>query len=258
MRTLQRNSKPFKVLNKTTGAVVTGLTLSDFTIYARNVAFGSSSPATWTHNATIVADAVVSGMYWIFFVMPVPGPGWYIEARPTNANYIAGVEYWHGELTIQDEDSLYTNLSRAAIIDVSNATAGQQYNIRLNAYRRNEFSITFKSGNVPLDLSLFYQLRLGVRTQDQTTKKLDAYNASPTNFVLTGNSSGILSIVFPASTGTLGSAADIYSHLAAGEVSSSPLYWDVSGCITSGDETTRQQIIKGGSTIIIDRREFGT
>ncbi len=256
MRTLQRNSKPFRVYNKTTGAVVTGLTLASFSIRARNVAFGSSSPASWTHNAAIVADGVVSGQYWLFFDMPVPGPGWMIDAVPTDANNVCNPEWWNGELTVQDEDSLFSNLARASIVDVSNVTAGTQYAIRLNAYRRNEFTLVFKTGNVLTNFSLYYNLKLGVRTPDQVTKKLDAYNASPTGFVLTGDNVGNLNIVFPATTGT--GVADIYSYLAAGAVSSDPLYWDDSGNRTNNDETTREQIVKGGSTIIIDRREFGT
>jgi hypothetical protein len=258
MRTLQINSKPFYVNNRTTGAVVTGLSTASFTFIARSVIFGASAPSTFTASASIVADATVSGLYWLFFTMPAPGPSWMIKPVPVDSNNVCTPDWWHGELTSQDEDSLLTNLSRASIVDVSNVTAGTQKAIRLNAYRRNEFALTFKTGNTPTDLSLYYQLRLGVRTPDQTTKKLDAYNASPTGFVLTGNSSGILTIVFPSSLGTLGSTADIYSYLASGAVSSDTLYWDVSGCRTSGDETTREQIVKGGSSLIIDRREFGT
>lgn len=256
MRTLQLNSKPFYVNHKTTGAAVTGLTTASFTFIARNRAFGSSSPSTFTASAAIIEDGADPGLYWLDFYMPVPGPGWMIKAIPTNANYACNPEWWHGELTVQDEDSLFTNLARASIVEVSNATAGSQYAIRLNAYRRNEFNLVFKVGNVLVDFTQYYNLKLGVRTPDQTTKKLDAYNTSPTGFVLTGDNVGNLRIVFPATTGS--GAADIYGYLAAGAVSSDPLYWDVSGNRTNNDETTREQIVKGGSTIIIDRREFGT
>jgi hypothetical protein len=237
---------------------VTGLTLSDFTIYAENVVFGAITFSTWTHNASLLASSRRPGAYGLFFTMPSPGPCWWIEAFPNNANYSTDISYWNGELTVQDEDSLFSNLARASIVEVSNATAGSQYAIRLNAYRRNEFTLVFKTGNVLTDFTQYYNLKLGVRTADQTTKKLDAYNGSPTGFVLTGDNVGNLNIVFPATTGTLNSVADIYSYLAAGAVSSDPLYWDVSGNRTNNDETTREQIVKGGSTIIIDRREFGT
>jgi hypothetical protein len=255
MRYGQRNATIIRVYNKNTGALIPSLTLSDFTIRARCVVSGSSAPANWTHNAALVADASISGQYWLFFDMPQPGPRWMLEAVPNNALYVTNPEYMQDTLTLQDEDSIYSGLARTAIADPTFANLGQPLAVQKVAYRWDDWTIPIKSGSQPADLSGYTNLELAVRSLDQTSVKLDAVNGVG-GWTLTGDINGNLHIVWPDSTGTVGTPADIYGTIQAGQTFETPLYWEVSGLV-GGVVGKRANIIRS-SPLVRLRREYGS
>jgi hypothetical protein len=255
MRTLQRNPKPFKVYNKTTSAVVTGLVLSDFTLYARNFVYGATAPASFTHNATIVADGVVSGLYWIIFDMPPVGPAWGIFAVPTNANYVCNPEWFFDELQVQDFDSLYSGLARASVSDPVSVGLGSIQGVEVTQYRRNQFNLVIKQGNQTVDLTTYTNLTVAIRSLDQSSVELDATNGVG-NWTITGDNIGNLTVIMPASTGTALSPADVYGTIQTGQTINDQLYWEVSGYV-AGDSNFRGNIIRSSPFFRL-RREYGS
>ena len=255
MRTQQTNPKVFRVYNKTTGNLVTGLTLSDFTIYAETVIYGASTFSTWTHNASLIESTRRPGTYCLFFTMPPPCPTWWIEAFPTNANYVCNPEWFFDELQVQDFDSLYSGLARASVSDPVSVGLGSIQGVEVTQYRRNQFNLVIKQGNQTVDLTTYTSLTVAIRSLDQSSVELDATNGVG-NWTITGDNIGNLTVIMPASTGTALSPADVYGTIQTGQTINDQLYWEVSGYV-AGNSNFRGNIIRSSPFFRL-RREFGS
>jgi len=247
-----------RVINVTdaAGAAVTGLTLADFTVTARVRGYGASVWSTFTSNAAIVE--IGGGDYALAFSAP-PSAGWFrVKIIPAVASRAVWSSSWEGECETQDLDSMYTGLSAVQLGEIRNVYLGFTWAAELIAYRYQEWSIPMvDQTGAPVDLSGYTSLALSVRTINQTTKKLDATNGSPTGFVLTASAGGIITVKWPESLGTLGSAADIYSIVPAGSTTMSEnLYYEITGDV-GGDATKTVPLVRS-SALVVGRREVGS
>lgn len=255
MRPGDTSHRVITVLNADDSAA-TGLTLSDFTVTARARGFGASVWSTYTHSAALVE--LGGGDYALAFLAP-PSAGWFIlTIRPNVTTRTVWNQRWEGEVEAQDLDSVYTGLSSVQLGQVRNVRLGFTWPGELIAYRWNQWEIPIVDQNGdPVDLSGYTNLSLSVRTANQTTKKLDATNGSPTGFGLTGSAGGLLTVTWPESLGTVGSAADIYSIVPTGQlVMSEALYMEITGDV-AGDATKTVPLVRS-SPLVIGRREVGT
>lgn len=247
-----------RVINVTdaAGAAVTGLTLADFTVTARARGYGASVWSTYTSNAAIVE--IGGGDYALAFSAP-PSAGWYrVKIVPAVATRAIWNASWEGECETQDLDSIFTGLAAVQLGEIRNVFLGFTWNAELIAYRYQEWSIPMvDQTGAPVDLSGYTGLALSVRTLNQTTKKLDAMNGSPTGFVLTASAGGIITVNWPESLGTPGSAADIYSIVpAASNTMSEALFYEITGDV-GGDATKTVPLVRS-SALIVGRREVGS
>lgn len=251
MRPGDTQHRVIRVINPATGAVVTGLTLAAFTVTALARGYGAAVWTAWTHGATLTE--IGSGDYALAFTAPPTAGWWKFRIVHTAGTYQTDVTAYEGELENQDLDSIYAAGSPYSG-SVSTATElGTQIPLDLVAYRWRSIDITLETNGVPVDLTTYGNLRLSVRSKNQTSIKLDASNGSPTGFVLTGSVAGVLHIEFPESTGA--GVADIYAALAAGEDETS-LYYEVTGDVGS-DAAKTVPLIRSSSLRLL-RRELGS
>lgn len=234
----------------------TGLTLASFTVVARSRGYGASVWSTYTHSAALVE--IGSGDYALAFAGPPSAGWWRFYLVPTDTTKQVWNASWEGECETQDLDSIYTGLSAVQLGQIRNVYLGFTWNAELIAYRWQQWQIPVVDQNGdPVDLSGYTNLALSVRTLDQTTKKLDASNGTPTGFVLTASAGGIVTVEWPESLGTVGSAADIYSIVPAGSLTmSQALYYEITGDV--GGVSTKTVPIIRSSTLVVGRREVGT
>jgi hypothetical protein len=234
----------------------TGLTLADFTVVARSRGYGASVWSTYTSNAALVE--IGGGDYALAFSAPPSAGWWRTKITPVVTTRTIWNQSWEGEAETQDLDSIYTGLSAVQLGTIRNVYLGFTWNADLIAYRYSKWQIPVVDQNGdPVDLSGYNNLALSVRTKDQTTKKLDASNGAPTGFVLTGSAGGIISVEWPESLGTVGSAADIYSIVPAGSLlMSEPLYYEITGD-ESANAAHTVPIVRS-SLLTVGRREVGT
>jgi hypothetical protein len=254
----EANAKIFQVINASTGALVSGLTLSDFTIVHKYVPSGSTTPAAWTHGATITAVSGLAGYYTLNFASPPAAAFWFIYPQPNNTAYIFNpVPGYQAELETQDVDSLYANLIRTTVQDQTKVYLGQPIsNAAKVAFRYDVWTFTILQGNNPVDLSGYTNVTLGIRSADQTSIKYNAVTGVG-GWTITANNAGLLSITWPeaiTNTGTLG--GDVYSWLATGKLSAEPLYIEVTGDI--GGDTAKTVPIIRSSQMTLLRREVGS
>lgn len=234
----------------------TGLTIASFTVVARARGYGASVWSTYTHNATLVE--IGGGDYALSFSAPPSAGWWRFYLLPVDATKQVWNGSWEGECETQDLDSIYTGLSAVQLGQIRNVYLGFTWPGELIAYRwqRWEIPVVDQNGD-PVNLSGYDNLALSVRTLNQTTKKLDASNGTPTGFVLTASAGGIVTVEWPESLGTLGSAADIYSIVPAGSLKmSEELYFEITGDVDADPDQT-VPIIRS-SPLTVGRREVGT
>jgi hypothetical protein len=231
------------------GAAVTGLVTANFTFTGYQRAFTASVWSTYTTSAAITE--IGSGLYALAFVLPAAA-GWFdFYITPDDATRVVFSDHFEGEVESQDLDSIYANVVRTAAIPSGNNLIGTEVAGELVAYRYNQWSIAIvDQSGAAVDLSTYTSLALSVRTTNQTTKKLDATDGSPTGFGLSGSALGILTITWPESTGTLASAADIYDEPGR------DLFYEVVGNL-GGDAAKTVPIIRS-SPLTILRREVGS
>jgi hypothetical protein len=258
MKPLEANAKIFQVLNASTGALVSGLTLSDFTIVHKYIPSGSTTPAAWTHGATITAVSGLAGYYAINFASPPASVFWFLYPQPNNAAYIFNpVPGYQAELETQDVDSLYANLIRTSVQDQTKVYLGQTIsNASKVAFRYDVWTFTILQGNTPVDLSGYTNIKMGIRSPDQTAIKYEAVSGTG-GWTITANSAGLLTITWPeaiTNAGTLG--GDVYSWLGIGKTSAEPLYIEVTGDV--GGDTAKTVPIIRSSQITLLRREVGS
>jgi hypothetical protein len=180
---------------------------------------------------------------------------WLFSITPNSASYESNIDFVTDTLTLKDNDSVYSGLARTAISDPTFAYIGQPLAAQKVAYRWDDWSIPVKSGSQPADLSGYTNLELAIRSLDQTSVKLDAVNGVG-GWTLTGDVNGILHIVWPDSTGTVGTPADVYGTIQSGQTFETPLYWEVSGLV-GGVSGKRANIIRS-SPLVRLRREYGS
>lgn len=255
MRPADTTHRITRVLNADDSPAL-GLTLSDFTVVARARGYGASVWSTYTHGAALVE--IAGGDYALAFAAPPSAGWWRLYLLPTDPTKQVWNGSWEGECESQDLDSIYTGLSAVQLGTIRNVFLGFTWNAELIAYRYQEWEIPVVDQNGdPVDLSGYTNLALSVRTLDQTTKKLDAGNGTPTGFVLTASAGGIVNVKWPESLGTLGSAADIYSIVPTNSLTQSePLYHEITGDV--GGDTAKTVPIIRSSLLTVGRREVGT
>lgn len=233
-----------------------GLTLASFTATARARGYAASAWSTYTHGAALVE--IGGGDYALSFLAPPSAGWWRFILVPNDATKQVWPGSWEGECETQDLDSIYTGLSAVQLGQIRNVYLGFTWNAELIAYRWQRWEIPVVDQNgAPVDLSGYTNLALSVRTQNQTTKKLDASNGSPAGFVLTASAGGIVTVEWPESLGTVGSAADIYSIVPTGaNQMTEALWYEITGDV-GGDATKTVPIIRS-SSLVVGRREVGT
>ena len=234
---------------------MTGLTLAALTVEAYQKAFGAANWSTYSASPALVE--IGAGRYELKFNLPAAA-GWFdLYVSPVDTTRTVFDAHWSGEVETQDIDSLYANIVKGVALPTVGALLGIPYPAELVAYRYNTWSIPITdSAGAPIDLTAYSTFALSVRSKDQTTKKLDATNGSPTGFVLTGSVSGILTVTWPESLGTVGSAADIYSWLTTGVRENDPLYYEVTGDL--GGLATKTVPIIRSSKLTLLPREVGS
>ena len=237
------------------GSGVTGLTLAAFTISAWAMGYAGSAFTTWSHGSTLTE--LGGGDYAWSYTEP-PSAGFrFIELKAIDVTRQVVDGRIRGEIENNDLDAVATTVLLAAgnVDAPTNLLLGWSYPGELVAYRYNRWVLPIvDAAGSPVDLSTGYgNLALSVRSKDQSTKKLDATNGSPTGFVLTGGL-GSLTIVWPELTGS--GLADIYGFLAAGTDRTDGLYYEVTGDISS--DTAKTVPIIRSSPLAITRREVGT
>jgi hypothetical protein len=234
----------------------TGLTIASFTVVARGRGYGASVWSTYTHSAALVE--IGSGDYALAFAAPPSAGWWRLYLLPVDTTKQVWNGSWEGECETQDLDSIYTGLSAVQLGQIRNVYLGFTWNAELIAYRWQQWEIPVVDQNGdPVDLSGYTNLALSVRTVNQTTKKLDASNGTPTGFVLTASAGGLVTVEWPESLGTPGSAADIYSIVPTGELEmSEDLYYEITGDV--GGVSTKTVPIIRSSHLLVGRREVGT
>ncbi len=237
------------------GAGVAGLTLASFTVIAKSRGYGAAGWTNFTPGSILVD--LTGGYYSLEFTLPAAAGWWrYMILHATNRVWNGS---WEGELEINDWDSVYASGVRPVVLPTTTAYLGQSITgSELVAYRWNTWSIPVKdTAGANVDLTLYNNLLLSVRSKDQTTKKLDASNGGPTGFILTG-AVGLLTVTWPETLGTVGTAPDIYSWIGAGQLSGDiqPLYFEVTGDYNALAAQT-VPIIRS-SELRITRREVGT
>jgi hypothetical protein len=236
------------------GTPVTGLTLAAFTTQALGRGYGASAFSAYAASFALTERG--GGEYQLDFALP-PSAG-HVDVRiaPTVATRIVSPNRWRGEVEQQDLDSIFANVVRGVALPTQGATLGLPYPGELVAYRQNPWTIPVNdSAGNPIDLSspAFNNLRLSVRSKDQTTVKLDATPGSPSGFGLVGTL-GFLTITWPEATGS--GIADIYAWLATGDLTKDPLYYEVVGDADS--DTAKTRPIIRSSELRITRREVGS
>lgn len=235
------------------GAPVTGLTLAAFTTSALGRGYGAT---VWTtYSAGFVLTEIGSGRYGVDFALPTSAGQFDVELLPVDATRTVTPNRWQGEVETQDLDSLYGNIVKPVALPTQGATLGLPYPGELVAYRWNSWTIPVKDqAGADIDLSspAYNNLKLSVRSKDQTTIKLDAVDGVG-GFVITGTL-GQLYIEWPETTGS--GVADIYAWLAKGAIKADPLYHEVTGDKDSNAAHT-VPIIRS-SELIISRREGGS
>lgn len=243
------------IRNRSTGAGVAGVVIGDLTVTAANRGYAAAAFAAFTHAATLTAVAALGdGWYDLAHAAP-PAAGWW-RLAVKHATHDVWSASWEGEVESQDFDSLFASIVRGVALPTRGATLGLTVPGELVAYRYNQWiiPITDQAG-AAVDLTAYGTFRLSVRSKNQTTKVLDAQDGTPTGFGLTGDAAGLLTITWPESTGTTGTAADIYSWLAAGALSADPLYYEVTADL--GSDATKTVPIIRSSELRITRREVG-
>ena len=234
---------------------VTGLVLAGLVVTAYARAYGAAAAAMATYDASPALVELGGGAYELAFLAP-PLAGWYcVTARPVTTTRSLWNARWEGECEANDLDSVMISISAGGVAPPANLLLGWSYPGQLVAARYNRWSLPIVDANgAAVDLSTYGALRLSVRSIDQTTRKLDAQHGSPAGFVLLGTP-GLLTLEWPESTGA--GIADIYAHLATGDlIAATPLYYEVTGDV-AGDPAKTVPIIRS-SALIISRREVGT
>jgi hypothetical protein len=229
------------------GVAVTGLTLASFTVEAYGKGYGAAQFTTYTSGAAITE--IGGGRYLFSFALPSATGWWDVFIKSNTAGHQVFSSHFEGELESQDYDSLYANILKPVATLTTSAQLGSVLSLSLIAYRYRSLSIPIKDeAGTNIDLSGYTNLKMSVRSKDQTTTKWDAGpTATPVGFSIIGGN-GILTIEIPED-------AAFFSALTAGSDSIS-LYYEVTGDM-DGAATKTIPIIRS-SSLILSRREVGT
>jgi hypothetical protein len=253
MRPGDTTHRLIRVTNPATGAGVTGLVIGDFTVLAKARGYAASVWSNWTHASALVE--IGSGYYALAFAA-CPSAGWWRYLITSDDGYDVWSNSWEGEVEAQDLDSMYTGLSAVALGTPRNVFLGFTWPAELFAYRYGEWEIpVVDQTGEPVDLSGYTNLKLAVRSLNQTTYKLDAEHGTPTGFVLTGSAGGIVNVSWPESVGS--GAADIYAVVPPASLTmSEALYYEITGDV--GGDATKTIPIVSSSPLTVRRREVGS
>lgn len=244
--------KVIRVTDASDSPVTTGLTIASFTTSALGRGYGASVWSAYAASFALGAH-LGNGRWPVDFLLPPSAGHFDVELLPVDPTQTVTPNRWQGEAETQDLDSLYGNIVKGVALPTQGATLGLPYPGELVAYRWNRWDIPVKAGaDIDLSSPAYNNLKLSVRSKDQTTIKLDAVNGVG-GFVLTG-ALGLLTIEWPETTGS--GVADIYGWLAAGALKADALYYEVTGDKDSNAAKT-VPIIRS-SELLITRREVGS
>jgi hypothetical protein len=192
--------KQIRVID-TTGAGVTGLTISAFTVTAGYWANGAGSPAVFSPSASLTE--IAGGRYWIQYTLPNIVGNFYIQILPVSASHFCSAERFQDELENNDFDSIGSLVARPLVTISGQGTLGQI--TPLNIVNKKHVVLSFAFNDVngsPINMTAgvtYTNFKFGVRSQtDQTLTppKLDATNGSPTGFAIVG-SNGMVQVTIP-------------------------------------------------------------
>ncbi len=246
------------------GAVVTGLTITDFTVLAYGRGYGASIFTTYTHSTDL--QAIGGGLYDLAFLLPPSAGFWHYRILPTNPAYrIITPNEWSGEVEVNDLDSLYGSVVRPVATISQSAQLGMPLPMELVAYRYRtmEIPVVDQAGDDYDLLATDFPsatLRISIRSKDRTTTKWDA---GPTGVISVGagtaaqfaisTTGNILAIAFPEDSGFF---AALTAAVAAGKDTVDDLYVEVTGDKLS--VAARTQPVIRSSNLRLTREEVGT
>ncbi len=183
------------------GNGVPALDVSDLDIIAMYAAYGETAHIPWTHGSTLVPNAdLPDGWYDLLYTAPPAAGNALYRATPVSAAYrITTPNEWSGEIENQDVDSLFGTVAQPVATLSSTVQLGAQLPLELVPYRYRTLVIPVQSAGVPVPLDGYTNWRLGIRSKDQTTTRLDADNGKHPGLSISGDIDGNLSITLPES-----------------------------------------------------------
>lgn len=184
------------------GTAVTGLTIANFTVTAKSVAYGGASFADWTHASALVD--LGSGFYSLTYAA-APAAGWaHYRLIPTSAsNVIVTPNEWSGEIEVNDLDILAALVAQGVATLSTTFQLGMQITgLEIVAYRARTLTIAVTDqAGLPVDLSGTYYTawRIAIRDKTQQATKWECNDGKMTGLTITGTNAGVLTIVLPES-----------------------------------------------------------
>lgn len=182
------------------GTGVTGLTIANFTVTAKSVAYGGASFADWTHASALVD--LGSGWYSLTYAA-APAAGWaHYRLIPTSsANTIVTPNEWSGEIEVNDLDILAALVAQGvATLSTAFQLGMQVTGLEIVAYRARTLviAVTDQAGNaVDISTAAYTGWRIAVRDKTQQATKWECNDGKMTGLTITGTVAGVLTIILP-------------------------------------------------------------
>jgi len=203
-----------EVRNSTTGALVTGLTGSDFTVTTRR----RTAAGSWgTYSASVAVVEIGSGLYGISFLMPAERSWFDVRVSSTGRDIFP--QGWIGQVEAYDADTLAAIVSRPSAVLTASTLLGAEMPLTLAARRWRSLTIgVVDADGSPIDLSSYTAWRLGLRNIDGSLAwESGTGTYKVTNFTLTGSAGGVISCTIPENL-TLATARPNSTAMVRGDV----------------------------------------
>lgn len=192
------------------GNPVTGLSLSGFTVYAYSRGYGAS--IFTAYSAGSVMQEVGSGTYDLSFLLPAAAGWFYYRIVPNGSGQrILSANCWQGEVESVDLAAINANVVVPVATITTSAILGMPLALQCIAYRYRTLAAVVKTqSGATVDLTQYNDFAISIRSKDQQTTKWDAQPGCPYGVLITGDSSGNLSLTLPES-----SSGPLYSEWSA-------------------------------------------
>lgn len=179
------------------GAVVTGLTVADFSFIAYHQPYGGAV-AAFAHASVVTHQA--AGIYAWTYSLPPSAGFWSLDATPIVAAQFIEWMLIDGETENQDLDSIYANATNRQGILTGTAVIGNRIGIELVVYRLNRVTIAVTdSAGEGVNLTVYSRYRVALRSIDQVAVKWTAGHHEPYGVDIAVTDAGSLNVSFPES-----------------------------------------------------------